>query len=97
MRNRQKQRIMRKLREKGLSPRDETGMLDPTPYEAVKRIIEAEKAMIKKMSVEELEAYYRRVVANTAPNSTPEESERLLDAAREMVEAINSDRNSTDV
>ena len=56
MRNRQKQRILKKLREKGLSPRDETGMLDPTPYEAVKRIIEAEKAMIKKMSVEELEA-----------------------------------------
>ena len=88
MRNRQKQRIMRKLREKGLSPRDETGMLDPTPYEAVKRIIEAEKAMIKRMSVEELEAYYRRVVANTAPDSSPDESERLLDAAREMVDQI---------
>ena len=26
--------------------------------------------------------------ANTAPDSTPEESEKLLDAAREMVEHI---------
>ncbi len=49
------------------------------------------------MSVEELEAYYRRVVATTAPDSTAEESEALIEAAREMVEEINSDRNSTDV
>ena len=31
-------------KEKGLSPKDEAGLLDPTPFEAVKRIIRKEKA-----------------------------------------------------
>ena len=84
MRNRQKQRILKKLREKGLSPRDETGMLDPTPYEAVKRIINEEKAKIKKMTVEELEAYYRRVV----PDSSNEE---LMKEVRELVEKVKNE------
>ena len=43
MRDRKKQRLLRKLKEKGLSPKDETGLPDPTPFEAVKRIIEKEK------------------------------------------------------
>ncbi len=49
MRNRKMQRLLRKSgvkglsREKGLSPKDETGLPDPTPFEAVRRIIEKEK------------------------------------------------------
>lgn len=49
MRDRKKQRMLRKSgikglsREKGLSPKDETGLPDPTPFEAVRRIIEKEK------------------------------------------------------
>ncbi len=46
MRDRKKQRLFRKLKEKGLSPKDETGLPDPTPFEAVKRIIEKEKKEI---------------------------------------------------
>ena len=70
-------------------------MRDPTPYEAVKRIIEEERAMIRRMSVEELEAYYIRVVATTAPDSTPEESKALIEAARDLVDQIKGD-NSTE-
>lgn len=61
MRNRKKQKIFKKLREKGISPLDETGLPDPTPFEAVKRIIEDEKKMIRRMSPEELESYYQTV------------------------------------
>ena len=49
MRDRKKQRLLRKSgikglsREKGLSPKDETALPDPTPFEAVRRIIEKEK------------------------------------------------------
>ena len=46
MRDRKKQRLLRKTKEKGLSPKDETGLPDPTPFEAVKRIIRKEKEMI---------------------------------------------------
>ena len=46
MRDRKKQRLLRKTKEKGLSRKDETGLPDPTPYEAVKRIIEKEKKAI---------------------------------------------------
>ena len=84
MRNRKKQRILRKIKEKGLSPRDETGLLDPTPYEAVKRIIEEEKAKIKKMTVEELEAYYRRVVPDPS-------NEELMEDVRELVEKVKNE------
>ena len=44
MRNRKVQRMLRKTGEKGLSPRDSTGLLDLTPFEAVKEIIKKEKA-----------------------------------------------------
>ncbi|MBR4896598.1 MAG: hypothetical protein IKZ41_09225, partial [Clostridia bacterium] len=44
MRNRKVQRMLRKAGEKGLSPRDSTGLLDLTPFEAVKEIIKKEKA-----------------------------------------------------
>ena len=47
MRDRKKQRLLRKTKEQGLSRRDITGYLDPTPYEAVKRIVEKEKAEIR--------------------------------------------------
>ena len=47
MRDRKKQRLLRKLKEKGLSPKDETGLQDPTPFEAVKRIIEKEKKAVE--------------------------------------------------
>ena len=51
MRNRKIQRLLRKTKEKGLSPKDEAGLPDPTPFEAVKRIIEKEKkTMGKKQS-----------------------------------------------
>ena len=84
------------MREKWLSPKDETGMRDPTPHKAVKRIIEEGRAMIRRMSVEELEAYYKRVVVSTtAPVATPEETEELIEAARDLVDQIKGD-NSTE-
>ena len=44
MRDRKKQReIFKKLKEKGISRKDEAGVPDPTPYEAVQRIIKREK------------------------------------------------------
>ena len=47
MRDRKKQRLLKKkLKEKGLSPKDTTGMPDPTPFEAVKEIIRKEKEKI---------------------------------------------------
>lgn len=65
MRNRKKQKIFKKLREKGISPLDETGLPDPTPFEAVKSIIEDEKKMIRRMGPEELKRYYREVLNHT--------------------------------
>ena len=58
-------------------------------------IIEEERAMIRRMSVEELEAYYKRVVSTTAPVATPEETEELIEAARDLVDQIKGD-NSTE-
>ena len=47
MRDRKKQRLLLKqLKEKGLARKDETGLPDPTPFEAVQRIIEKEKKML---------------------------------------------------
>ena len=46
MRDRRVQRLLKKTKEKGLSPKDHTGMPDVTPFEAVKRIIEEEKKQI---------------------------------------------------
>ena len=43
MRDRKKQRLLKKMKEKGLSPKDHTGLPDPTPFEAVKNIMEEEK------------------------------------------------------
>ena len=39
MKNRERQRANRKLKEEMLSIRDHCGVKDPTPYEAVKEII----------------------------------------------------------
>lgn len=44
MRNRKKQKEMRKIREAQLAMRDSCGIKDPTPYYAVKNIINEEKA-----------------------------------------------------
>jgi hypothetical protein len=56
MRDRKKQRLLRKTKEKGLSPRDSAGLPDPTPFEAVKRIIEREKKEAAGISAGEREA-----------------------------------------
>ena len=52
MRNRKIQRMLRKSGEKGLSRRDTAGVLDLTPYEAVKNIIQKEKAAAIREAVE---------------------------------------------
>ena len=46
MHDRKKQKLLRKLKEKGLSSKYETGLLEPKPFEAMKRIIEKEKKEI---------------------------------------------------
>ena len=47
MRDRRRQRLLKKrLKEQGLSPKDSTGISDPTPFEAVKEIIQKEKEKI---------------------------------------------------
>ena len=43
MRNRKEQRRLRKAREEKLELRDFCGIRDPTPYEAVKHIIQQEQ------------------------------------------------------
>ena len=48
MRDRRIQRLLRKTKEKGLSPKDQAGLPDPTPFEAVKRIIRKEKKETEK-------------------------------------------------
>ena len=35
--------MLKKTKEKGLSPKNEFGVPDPTPFEAVKKMIEEEK------------------------------------------------------
>lgn len=48
MKNRERQRANRKLKEDRLALRDYCGIKDPTPYEAVKNMIRQEKAAEKK-------------------------------------------------
>ncbi len=56
MRNRKVQRMLRKTGEKGLSPRDDTGLLDLTPFEAVREIIKKQKAAAARAAKEALAA-----------------------------------------
>jgi len=56
MRNRKGQRMLKKRCEELLSPRDMTGLKDPTPYEAVKNIRDKQIAEIK----EELRAQRKK-------------------------------------
>ena len=56
MRDRRVQRLLKKTKEKGLSPKDHTGMPDVTPFEAVKRIIEEEKKQIIAAAREQIKA-----------------------------------------
>ncbi|MBQ3860793.1 MAG: hypothetical protein II779_09695 [Clostridia bacterium] len=58
MRDRRVQRLLKKTKEKGLSPKDHTGMPDVTPFEAVKRIIEEEKKQIIAAAREQIKAEY---------------------------------------
>lgn len=44
MRDRKKQRELRKRKEEKIDIRDSSGILDPTPYYAVQNIIERERA-----------------------------------------------------
>ena len=46
MRDRKKQRALKKAKEKKLEARDYCGILDPTPCDAVKRIIRQERKEI---------------------------------------------------
>ena len=48
MKNRERQRANRKLKEERLALRDYCGIMDPTPYEAVKNMIRQEKGAAKK-------------------------------------------------
>ncbi len=45
--------MLKKTKEKGLSPKNEFGDPDPTPYEAVKRIVEDEKKQMIEMKKSE--------------------------------------------
>ena len=68
MRNREIQRwLKRNSIEKPLTIRDETGMLDPTAYEAVLRIVKDEKKA--------LIARYFAAIQNTTPLSKEDETE----------------------
>ena len=68
MRNREIQRwLKRNSIEKPLTIRDETGMLDPTAYEAVLRIVKDEKKA--------LIARYFAAIHNTATLSVEDEKE----------------------
>lgn len=68
MRNREIQRwLKRNSIEKPLTIRDETGMLDPTAYEAVLRIVKDEKKA--------LIARYFAAIQNTATLSVEDEQE----------------------
>lgn len=68
MRNRNIQRWLKKNAiEKPLTIRDETGILDPTAYEAVLRIVKNEKKA--------LIARYFAAIQNTAPLSKKDEKE----------------------
>lgn len=65
MRNRKVQRILRKAGEKGLSPRDSTGLLDLTPFEAVKEIIKKEKAEAIREAKEKLREFEEEKAAES--------------------------------
>ena len=88
MRNRKVQRILRKAGEKGLSPRDSTGLLDLTPFEAVKEIIKKEKAEAIREAKEKLKALEESgeetaVPAESAPPPEKPAADRPADPQKE--------------
>ena len=50
MKNRNRQRINRRIKEEMLNPKNEYGAKDPTAYEAVRSIINRERALTKRQS-----------------------------------------------
>ena len=75
MRNRKIQRMLHKSGEKGLSRRDTAGVLDLTPYEAVKDIIQIEKAAAIREAKAKLKELEEAKAAETAETEEPKESE----------------------
>ncbi len=75
MRNRKVQRMLRKSGEKGLSPKDSTGLLDLTPYEAVKDIIKKEKAAAIREAKEKLRELEEKKAAESTASVPPPETE----------------------
>ena len=73
MRNRKIQRMLRKSGEKGLSPKDITGLLDLTPFEAVKDIIKKEKADAIREAKEKLRQLEEEKDAESAASVPPPE------------------------
>ena len=88
MRNRKVQRMLRKSGEKGLSPKDSTGLLDLTPYEAVKDISKKEKAAAIREAKEKLKALEESGeeaagAAETAPPPEKPAADRPADPQKE--------------
>lgn len=54
MRDRSKQRANRRLRQVMIAMRNNVGILDPTPYQAVKHIVEMEKKSAKSSNKKEV-------------------------------------------
>ena len=88
MRNRNIQRWLKKnANEKPLTIRDETGMLDPTAYEAVLRIVKDEKKA--------LIARYFAAIKNGNPLSIEDETElqTILDSTQKVGNILNNINN----
>jgi len=82
MRNRKIQRMLRKSGEKGLSRRDTAGVLDLTPYEAVKDIIQKEKAAAIREAKAKLKELEEAKAAETAETEEPEKSEEAAGSGK---------------
>lgn len=88
MRNRNIQRWLKKNAiEKPLTIRDETGMLDPTAYEAVLKIVKDEKKA--------LIARYFAAIKNEVPLTTEDETElqSILDTNQKIGSILNNANN----
>ena len=88
MRNRNIQRWLKKNAiEKPLTIRDETGMLDPTAYEAVLRIVKDEKKALL--------ARYFAAIKNGIPLTSEDETElqTILDSTQKVGNILNGESN----
>ncbi len=88
MRNRKIQRMLRKSGEKGLSRRDTAGVLDLTPYEAVKNIIQKEKAAAIREAKAKLKELEEAKAAETAETEEPEKSEEAAGSGKKTVGGV---------